>query len=226
MNMFLRIFILTRFLNVPSLTALFICGSLSAMSAQVLAATVNVSDNLIVREVNEKSIDNGFMGRKSSFELPQGNNALIVRYKDVFEDLDFAEDRRVESQDFVVKFTITDQEQLELSTIKIKNLAAADKFIQSPKLILKDGHNNQLNLTLEIVSEYKLAKQVDKAVNLLASKQVIQTKNTALTKTSIEIKEKSESPLIQVNSSAMLKYWWQNASKDEKQRFKQFINSN
>ena len=79
----------------PSLTALCICGSLSVISTQVSAATFNVSDNLIVSEVNDKSVDNGFMGKKSSFELSQGNHALIVRYKDVFEDLDFAEERRL-----------------------------------------------------------------------------------------------------------------------------------
>ena len=212
---------MTRLLNVPSLTALFICGSLSAMSTQVLATTVNVSDNLIVSEVNDKSVDNGFIDKKSSFELNQGNHALILRYKDVFEDLDFAEERRVESQDFVVKFTITDQKQLKLSTIKVKNLAAAENFIKSPKLKLKDGHNNQLKVTLEKVSDYKLAKQVDIVVSALASNQTIQTKNPAITASTVTTATQANT-LIQINSLTMLKYWWQNASTDEKQRFKQF----
>jgi uncharacterized protein YccT (UPF0319 family) len=209
----------------PSLTALCICGSLSAISTQVSAATFNVSDNLIVSEVNDKSIDNGFIGKKSSFELKQGNHALVVRYKDVFEDIEFAEERRVESQDFVVKFTITDQQELELSTIKIKNLAAADSFIKSPKLTLHDEDNNQLNLTLEKVSDYKLAKQVNLAVNALASNKSIPTKNSPLTISKMAT-EKPTKTLIQVNSLAMLKYWWQNASADEKKRFKQFTQIN
>ncbi|PHR81603.1 MAG: DUF2057 domain-containing protein [Colwellia sp.] len=224
--MFLRIFILTRFLNVPSLTALFIFGSLSVISPQVFAATVNVSDNLVVSEVNDKSIDNGFLGKKSSFKLNPGNHALIVRYKDVFEDLEFAEERRVESQDFVVKFTITDQKQLKLSTIKIKDLAAAESFKKSPKLKLKDGHDNQLNLTLEKVADYKLAKQVDLAVSALASKQIIQTKSSVLPTASTVATQKSANTLIQVNALTMLKHWWQNASNDEKQRFKQFTQEN
>jgi uncharacterized protein YccT (UPF0319 family) len=216
---------LTRFFNVPSLTVLFICGSLSAISTQVLATTVNVSDNLIVSEVNNKSVDNGFISKQSSFELKQGNHALVLRYKDVFEDLEFAEDRLVKSQDFVVKFTITDQEQLKLSTIKIKNLAAAENFIKSPKLKLKDGQNNQLKVTLEKVSDYKLAKQVDRAVSALALNQTIPTKNSALTTSNVTT-EKQANTSIQLNSLTMLKYWWQNASMDEKQRFVQFTKVN
>ncbi len=216
---------MARFFNIPTLTALFICGSLSTISMQVFAVTVNVSDNLVVSEVNDKTVDNGFLDNKSSFELNQGNNALIVRYKDVFEDLEFAEERRVESQEFVVKFTITDQSQLKLSTITIKDLAAAENFKKSPELRLTDGHDNQLNLTLEKVSDYKLAKQVDIAVSALATKQTIQTKSAPST-APIVMSEKQASTLIQVNSLAMLKYWWQNASNDEKQRFKQFTKEN
>lgn len=217
---------MARFFNVPSLTAVLICSSLSAVSTQLLAATINVSDNLIVSEVNDKAVDNGFIGQKSSFELGQGNHALIVRYKDVFEDLEFAEDRLVESQDFVVKFTITDQQKLKLSTSKIKNLVAAESFIKSPKLKLNDRNNNQLNLSLEKVEDYKLAKQVDIAVNSRASKQVAIESNTALASAAVVTAQKSDNTLIQVNSLNMLKYWWLNASNDEKQRFKQFTKEN
>lgn len=217
---------MTRFFNVPSLTTLLVCGSLSVISIQAFAATVKVSDNLIISKVNDKSVDNGFIGKKSSFELNEGNHAFVVRYKDVFEDLDFAEDRLVESQDFVVKFTITDQEKLKLSTVKIKNLAGAEHFAKSPELTLQDRHNNQLELTLESVSDYKLAKQVDIAVNSLASKQVIETNNSSLTTASAVAPQTMDNNSIQVNSLAMLKYWWKNASNEEKQRFKQFTNVN
>jgi uncharacterized protein YccT (UPF0319 family) len=195
------------------------------LSTQILAASVKVSDNLIVSEVNDKSVEHGFIGNKSSFELPQGNHALIVKYKDVFEDLEFAEERLIESQDFVVKFTITDQKQLNLSTIKIKNLAGAEYFAKSPELTLQDEHDNLLNLTLEKVSDYKLAKQVDIVVNSLATKQVTQPKSHTLTTSAIAAKITASSS-VQVNSLMMLKYWWQNASSEEKQRFKQFTNAN
>lgn len=216
---------MTRFLNVPSLTALFLCSSLSTISTQALAATVNVSDNLVISAVNDKRIENSFLHKKSSFELNQGEHALILRYKDVFEDLEFNEERRVESQDFVVKFTITDQEQLELSTVEIKDLAAAENFKKSPELQLKDDNNNQLSLSLEEVSDYKLAKQVDIAVSALATNKVIQTQGSGLPAATVLTDKQTGTP-IRVNSLDMLKYWWQNASTDEKKRFKEFTKAN
>jgi uncharacterized protein YccT (UPF0319 family) len=217
---------LTRFFKVSSLAALFVCGSLSAVSTQALAATVNVSKNLIVSEVNDKVVDHGFINKKYSFELPKGNHALIVRYKDVFEDLEFAQDRVIESQDFVVQFAITDQKKLNLSTAKIKNLSGAESFAKSPELQLLDQRNNPIKLILAEVSDYKLAKQVDIAVSTIATQQVIQSKNDGLTQSSAISSNKSQNALVPVNSLTMLTYWWQNASKDEKKRFKQLIKNN
>jgi uncharacterized protein YccT (UPF0319 family) len=217
---------LTRLFNISSLAALFICGSLSTISTHALAATVNVSKNLIVSEVNDKNIDHGFVNKKFSFELPQGNHALIVRYKDVFEDLDYGQDRVIESQDFVVQFAITDQKKLNLSTVKIKNLEGAESFAKSPELTLQDQRNNQIELTLAKVTDYKLAKQVDIAVNSRTTQQAIQSKKDALTQTSVTTMNKNPNALIQVNSLTMLTYWWKNASKDERQRFKQLIIKN
>lgn len=217
---------MARFFKASSLTALFICGSLSIASTQALSATVNVSKNLIVNEVNDKAIEHAFIDKTSSFKLSQGDHALIVQYKDVFEDLDFAEERTVQSQEFVVKFTITNQKQLKLSTIKVKNLAAADKFVKSPKLTLKDGRGNPLELSLEKVSDYKLAKQVDLAVNTISTQQVLQSNNPTLAVTSSAINAKANNSLAQVNALTMLKYWWQNASKEQKQRFKKLTNAN
>jgi len=202
------------------------CGTLSTISSQALAATVNVSDNLIVNEVNDKVVDHKLMDQKRTFELNQGNHAIIVRYKDVFENLDMGDESLVESQPFVVRFTVTDQEQLALNTITIKNLAAAEKFTKSPELNLKDEHNNEVNLTLEQVDEYKLAKQVDLVVNSLAVTKVIEAKTAeSMPIASPTTKTLTHTP-AEVKASSMLKYWWHNASSDEKQRFKQYIQGN
>jgi uncharacterized protein YccT (UPF0319 family) len=50
-------------------------------------------------------------------------------------------------------------------------------------------------------------------------------KNSALI-TSKVASEKTTNTSIHVNSLVMLKYWWQNASPDEKKRFKQFTQVN
>lgn len=226
---------MTRFFNLQTPLSILLWGSLSFCSAFLQAATLTVSDNLIVSEIDDKSIKNGFFGNKLSFELGQGPHVLIVRYKDVFEDLEFAQDTVVESKKFVVKFTITDEQRLSLSTIEIKNLASAQSFSIMPELNLKNEHNKPLNIELEKVADYKLAKQVSLAVTTQASKQtinkspakvsaVITEKNTV--SQVIDIEKQSNNTLTQVNSLAMLKYWWRNASDDEKLYFKKHIKIN
>lgn len=238
---------MTRFFNTRSLLNLFVFGSLSLVLTSLSAATLKVSDNLIVSEINDKTIEHGFIDDKSVFELNQGAHAVLIRYKDVFEDLDFAEDRVVESDQFVVKFNLTNEQQLILTTTSIKNLARAQAFAKSPELILKDEHNKSLNIELEKVEDYTFAKQIDIAVNTIAAKQstnnshqargtnstvtapigqpipskVMPARVTPLTK--MAIKQQTDNALVQVNALTMLKFWWQNASEQEKQNFKQAI---
>ena len=179
-----------------------------------------VSDNLIVSELDDKSIEHGFLSKKSRFELAQGTHAIIVRYKDVFEDLDFAQDRVVESKNFVVKFTVTDEKSLKLATINIKNLESAQSFANSPELTLEDEHKKPLYIQLQKVDDYKLAKQVDIAVNALSLKQSKEQASTVQKASLANHKPKAHNTLIQVNSLTMLKYWWLKASDEEKKNFK------
>lgn len=196
-----------------------------------LANTLNVSDNLIVSEIDNKTIEQGFFGNKNTFPISLGEHAIIVHYKDVFEDLNFAEDRVVKSKDFVVKFTLLEQGQFTLNTTNINNLAEAERFSKNPKLTLTDQQNNSVALTLENVADYKIAQQVNKAVSSYVNKQAIQEykslqKEETSEKTTVSTggqQETSSNTLIQINALPMLKYWWKNASTDEKKHFKDFL---
>ncbi len=208
---------MARSFKLSSLAALLICSSVSAMSTQALAATVHVSNNLVVSEVNDREIESGFLDNEASFELAKGTHALVIRYKDVFEDLIVAADTVVESQDFIIKFTIAVQQKLKLSTVKINSLEAAERFSKSPRLQLVDSRNNQLEISLERVSDYKLAKQVDKAVHARINQNISPQATAAI----IGVSGPSTSNTTKVNALTMLQYWWQNASESEKLRFKQ-----
>lgn len=212
---------MARSFKLSSLAALLICSSVSAISTQALAATVNIANNLIVSEVNDRKVDKGFLENDYAIELDKGAHALVVRYKDVFEDLDFAEERVVESQEFIVKFTITDENTLKLSTTEIKGLAAADRFVKSPTLQLTDARNKQVEISLAEVSDYKLARQVDKVVSAIAVNKAVSTQSA--TQQNAEAKVRHLQNSTQVNALTMLNYWWQNASVEEKQAFKLLI---
>lgn len=205
-------------------------------SNNLFAATLSVADNLVVRELDDKALDDSFFSSKQSIQLSKGSHTLLIKYKDVYEDLDFAEERLVESELFIVKFDLTEQQKLKLMTPKIKNLSAAEKFSQSPEIIIVDENNTALVLQLENHEDYKLAKQVKKVVTTLPNANVITNDtrqvNASSNTTSVsknqgdlpgEQQTFNEQVLTQAKSLPMLKYWWQKASAKDKQDFILYI---
>jgi uncharacterized protein YccT (UPF0319 family) len=212
----------------------------SVISVAVSATTLNVFDNLTVTEINNKIVEHGLLNTKSTFVLSRGSHALLLHYKDVFEDLEFAEYRVVESKPFVVMFTVNNEVSLNLNTTVINNLAQAESFAKAPTLLLSDESQKEIDIVLTSVNDYKISQQVDIALNTY-SKQSNETdkdtSNLSTTKVNkaMQVKtsssilatptviKKSGNTLIQVNSLNMLKYWWQNASNEEKKKFKRYI---
>jgi len=171
------------------------------ISLSLWATTFNVSDNLIVSEIDNKIVEHGLLSKQSTFTLNPGKHVIVVYYKDVFEDLDFAENRVVKSKDFVAKFSVTEETHLELTTIPIKNLAQAESFS-------------------------RIAQQVNIAVDKAIVEQTSIANNLTTTNISSPSPVKTQSvsnTLIQVNALTMLKYWWQNTSSEERESFKQHI---
>lgn len=198
----------------------------SFVSFNVSAATLTITDNLVIRDIDDKSVEQGFLSKNQVFQLTQGKHVLVLKYKDVFEDLDFAEERLVKSDYFVVKFSIKNQQELLLSTININGLAAAEHFIKSPELNLSDERKQAVVLDLETLSDYELAKQVTKAVTTLSASTVISPSNDKITNTTTNDQVFSTQVINSVETVPMLKYWWQKASKNEQESFLNFINKN
>jgi uncharacterized protein YccT (UPF0319 family) len=196
------------------------------ISLSLWATTFNVSDNLIVSEIDNKIVEHGLLSKQSTFTLNPGKHVIVVYYKDVFEDLDFAENRVVKSKDFVAKFSVTEETHLELTTIPIKNLAQAESFSKSPLLLLTDGNKGEIHIELENINDYRIAQQVNIAVDKAIVEQTSIANNLTTTNISSPSPVKTQSvsnTLIQVNALTMLKYWWQNTSSEERESFKQHI---
>ena len=134
------------------------------------------------------------------------------------------EDRLVKSDYFVVKLVVENQQELFLSTSKISDLASAERFVQSPEVILLDENKQELVLELETLSDYKLGKQVTKVVTTLSAPVVISQSNSPTITTAVDSQAFNNKVINKVDTVPMLKYWWQKASKDEKEDFLKFIN--
>ncbi len=203
-----------------------------------------LADNLEINQVNDKPFEQGFFSSSNTLDLASGKHALVLKYKDVFEDVELGQDRVVESDWFVVKFTIVNQQALTLTTTKILDIPAAESFIKSPEIMLHDANNTELLLELERFEEYKLARAVSQVLTDLST-TVELTKLSKQEKSTIgqdseelDTAEKSvhfseQSPLTTRQSNnkviaesaslAMLKFWWKKTSANEQQDFLQFI---
>lgn len=203
--------------------------AVSLGSFKAFATNLQVADNLIIIEVDDKVIEHGFIGKQTTFDLSQGQHALVVKYKDVFEDFDLGQERVVESQEFVVKFSVSNQQKLTLSTTKIGNLPAAEKFSKLPKLLLVDENRRAQTVSLAKVSDYKLARQVNQAVSSIveskkAPQQAVSVKpEITQTLTANQSQKIANNEALPVNSLVMLQYWWQTASPEQKRQFKAMI---
>ncbi len=197
---------------------------MSFLSFTVTAATLTIGNNLVLRDLDDKAVESSFLSRKETVNLTQGNHTLVVKYKDVFEDLDFAEEKLVKSDYFVVKFSVNEQQTLNLSTTKIKDLIAAERFAKNPELILLDESEQEIILVLEKLSDYELAKQITQVVTTLSAPVDNVQSSSAVSKVNKSEQEFSKAVSNQVDAMPMLKYWWKKANSEEKANFRHFIN--
>ena len=188
------------------------------------ATTLRISDNLVLRDVDDKPIEQGFLLKKQSIRLSSGKHTLVLKYKDVFEDFDFGDERLVKSDYFVVKFLLGAQQELYLSTSKITDLASAEKFARKPELILMDEDNKELELVLEKLVDYELSKHVTQVVTTLSVPADQTLINTQAIEKGTKDRRFSDNVIKQVDAMPMLKYWWEKATPEEKINFRNFIN--
>jgi len=198
----------------------------SFVSINVNAAELKITDNIVLRDVDDKVIEQGFLSKKQLITLSEGKHSLVLKYKDVFEDIDFAEERLVKSDYFVVKFVVEGQQSLTLSTTKINDLAAAERFAQKPELILLGEDNQEVVLTLQKLSDYELAKQVTQVVTTLSYPADSVQSNTKASKVNKNEQTFNDNVINQVDAVPMLKYWWKKANQVEKTNFLNFIKNN
>ncbi|MEY8215594.1 MAG: DUF2057 family protein [Colwellia sp.] len=207
----------------------YLCASIllcSFITVKASAATLTITDNLIVRDMDDKAVEQGFLSKKKTLELTQGKHSLVIKYKDVFEDLALGGDILVDTDYFVVKFSVENQQELFLTTTNISNLASAERFVKSPELTMLDEHKQEVVLDLETLSEYKLGKQVAKVVTTLSAPASMAQINSNTSSSTEDDQAFNNQVINKVDTVPMLKYWWNKANKDEKEKFFIFINKN
>lgn len=205
--------------------------SITFIPCHLSAAVLTLGDNLALRDIDDKAVEQSFFSQKRLIELAKGQHTLVLKYKDVFEDLEFAEDKLVKSDYFVVKFSIEDQKNLFLTTSKISNLAQAERFAKSPELSLLDENKRELVLVLQTLNAYELANQVNKqlkkvvtALPRTAQEQIADINSDIGGAQSKKEQDFNNKIIDEVDAVPMLKYWWAKANEEQRAKFIQFIN--
>ncbi len=217
---------------------LYSIGLFLFISLHASAAKLIVEDSLIVKEVDNKTVNQSFLSQTTTFELTPGEHAVVLKYKDVYEDLDFGQEELVESAFFVAKFSSNDEGVITIKTPKISNLKVAKHYVKMPKVIVIDSNSNALSVEHQTYSEYKTEQEVSTVLAYM-----VKTKPAEIKTSPVQLAEKTMTKAIiaskvrkvlskietttpeakSMNNLLMLKYWWKQASKAEKNLFKQQI---
>lgn len=215
-----------------------------------MAITIEVADNLEIKEVNDNSFNEGFFSKNKLIHITpeqlklKSTQTIVVRYKDVFEDFDLGQDRVIETEYFVIKFTPNGSQTYRLKTVLINDISDAEAFVSKPEVMLVSKTGQSIPLELETYADYKLAREVTRVVatlpadSLADSPVTIDDEKIAVAvdndiadlevETTSKIndtrsQEFTNNVINKVDTLPMLKYWWQKATTKEKAAFVEFI---
>ncbi len=192
-------------------------------SLNSIAEAIHFPEELVPLQVGERVIEQSFFSRVDDVELAPGTYQVKMKYTDLFEQ-GYDDHQVVESEPFWVELTVESGKDYDLVFNRASNAVAAEVFAQSPQVSLK-AKGSELAVPLSIVS-YRAASAPIQAV---ASAPVA----TASTKPAITapVTLPAKVPGGQVglknmpSAAAMLEFWWQQASPEERRAFLQKVSN-
>lgn len=192
-----------------------IAASLAFCCSMPVVAAVNISapEDIQVIAINQQDVKTGVFSKKEGYTLSEGTHKISVRYHGFFEHHDHSHD--VLKSDV---FTLTTPElksgQYHLALIDApRDFEAAKQYQQQPIVGLYDQHKN---LVAQQVGSKKNKSSWLNSINFTTSTQS-QSDAQQITPVSQSETQQLSQQLIQI---------WQQASKQERQKFMQWIAEN
>ncbi|WP_209327819.1 DUF2057 domain-containing protein [Pseudoalteromonas sp. PA2MD11] len=197
-------------------SALMLLNSLSS-----IAETIHFPEEFVPLQVGERLIEQSFFSRVDDVELAPGTYQVKMKYTDLYEQ-GYDDHQVVESEPFWVELTVESGKDYDLVFNRASNAVAAEVFAESPQVSLK-AKGSELAVPLSIVS-YRAASAPVQAV---ASAPVAATSNKPATAVPVTLPAKvpgGQAGLKNMpNAAAMLEFWWQQASPEERRAFLQKV---
>jgi len=159
------------------------------ISTLTYAAQIKFPEELIPLQVGENVIEHSLFSKVDEITLNEGVHKLKIKYSDLFE-LDYDDHEVVESKPFWIEIQISENVNYQVIFNKPEDEIEAQAFAKSPSVTLKAIS------TGELVAVTKSSEPEKKVV-------------------AVNVTDVKPSP----KALEMLNFWWQQASKQEKERF-------
>lgn len=181
-----------------------------ALAPQVQAEMVYFPEEIIPLQVDDKEVEQSFFSTVDELELAPGQYRLKLQYSDLYES-GFDDHQVVESEPFWVNLEVKAGEDYDVIFERASNAAAAELYAEAPTVRLQArGQKLAAPMASVAPAEAPQAKTVVSAKNpdkeSLEAAQVVVDNN--------------------VSAAAMLDFWWQQASAQERQAFLEKVKAN
>lgn len=164
---------------------------------------VNIPEELDVHYINGEKYGRFLFRKKSVFQLPKGENRLILKYKAFLGDGDNIE--KVQSKPFMLVVTLDALKNYQLTLPNFKDVDEAKRYVKKPILKVIDVDN-------KVAANAKLIYQLEEKSYLIQL-------SAAKEKDSEDPKVLPISAETSVNALEQLNLWWNKASQEEREKF-------
>ncbi len=192
-------------------------------SVSSVAETIHFPEELVPLQVGDRLIEQSFFSRVDDVELAPGTYQLKMKYTDLYEQ-GYDDHQVVESEPFWVEVTVENGKDYDVVFNRASNAVAAQVFAESPQVSLK-AKGSELAMPLSIVS-YRAQPTSAQAV---ATAPVASSSSKPATAVPVTLPAKvpgGQAGLKNMpNAAAMLEFWWQQASSEERRAFLQKVSN-
>lgn len=203
--------------TVSSLISIILSTTILFYSAVTIAAKIDIPNTISVLKVDNEPQTFSFFTRATSVELTEGQHVLLLQYKELFENDDEDDHVTIKSEPFVLLLETEVNSSYVLTHEKFIELEYAREFAKNPQVNIINQHKEKIEIFTQNLIDFEARAIFNSMDNKL-----------------IEVEEATKATSLQVinnkvieNTQAyeMLKYWWQEASQKQKNKFIDDINA-
>lgn len=202
----------TLFILAISIISYFFVAQVSFANQLLLPDTIKLI------ELNGQEQSFSFFESSTDVELMQGQNVLVLQYKELFDDYDNDDHTTIKSLSFIVILNNESNKDLSLLTEDINNLNEARNYAKDPQITIIDENQKNIQFFKQELKSYLASNKLPSLTQ--PAKQSIAEEPKKLPVDSFS----NQINVTQINSNTpealnMLKFWWRQASEQQRAEF-------